>query len=202
MYLTDYFSIGHTCQYANGLPLGPIRICAGVPGTTIVSENMFYNLPIRRQALRNTTDEYNRILEVVQRYAIHYPKVSFICRKLGQCRADVATVGILHEATGNGSMEELSGSENGKEVQQNTSATCEYKEHKSDSNWDKQISIRAIQSIYGNSLPTEELVLLKATSLAPIFEIHGLVSSPNANPRKSCLILFINDRLVENNSIK
>ena len=37
---------------------------AGVKGTTILIEDLFYNVLTRKNALKNAADEYNRILQV------------------------------------------------------------------------------------------------------------------------------------------
>ncbi|KAF9914196.1 DNA mismatch repair protein [Lobosporangium transversale] len=65
--------------------------CAGNNGTQISAEDLFYNVPTRRNALKNPTEEYNRILDIVNRYAIHNEGVSFTCRKVGSNTPDVHT---------------------------------------------------------------------------------------------------------------
>ncbi|KAF9990570.1 DNA mismatch repair protein [Mortierella antarctica] len=65
--------------------------CAGNNGTQISAEDLFYNVPTRRKALKNAAEEYNRILDIVNRYAIHNAGVSFTCRKVGSNTPDVHT---------------------------------------------------------------------------------------------------------------
>ncbi|KAH7100068.1 DNA binding protein [Auriculariales sp. MPI-PUGE-AT-0066] len=66
---------------------------AGTDGTIITAENLFYNTPVRLAALRNKTDEYARLLDVMTKYAVHKPSVAFVCRKSGATQSDLSTPG-------------------------------------------------------------------------------------------------------------
>jgi len=44
---------------------------------------LFYNTPTRLKAFRNVNEEYNRILDIVSRYAIHSAGIGFSCKKVG-----------------------------------------------------------------------------------------------------------------------
>lgn len=45
-------------------------------------EDLFFNVPSRRKSLKNTSEEFGRIVDVVSKYALHNPSVSFICKKV------------------------------------------------------------------------------------------------------------------------
>ena len=60
--------------------------CAGVRGTTISVEDLFYNVVTRRKALKSASEEYSKVLEVLQRYAALRTDVAFTCRKHGESR--------------------------------------------------------------------------------------------------------------------
>ena len=87
------------CHYSDGKPVAaklggdatPKR-CAGVRGTQICVEDLFYNMPLRQKGLRSAGEEYNRILDVMTRYAVHYAGVGFSCKKFGEHTAAVHTV--------------------------------------------------------------------------------------------------------------
>jgi DNA mismatch repair protein MLH1 len=54
---------------------------AGRQGTQITVEDLFYNVPTRRRAFRSASDEYNKIIDMVGRYAVHCSNVAFSCKK-------------------------------------------------------------------------------------------------------------------------
>ena len=67
--------------------------CAGTKGTLIVAEDMFYNVPARRNAMKGPGEEYGKLLPVVQAYAIDNPTCAVSCRKGIDGQADLATGG-------------------------------------------------------------------------------------------------------------
>eukprot|EP00930_Biecheleria_cincta_P004848 TRINITY_DN10577_c0_g1_i1.p1 TRINITY_DN10577_c0_g1~~TRINITY_DN10577_c0_g1_i1.p1 ORF type:complete len:794 (-),score=166.55 TRINITY_DN10577_c0_g1_i1:284-2665(-) len=91
--MTAKDSCARVAQYLDGKLKGPARPCAGTPGTTLVVEDMFYNNPTRKQALGKESMEHAKVLEVVQRYAVHYPTVAFSCRKATSSVTELSTVG-------------------------------------------------------------------------------------------------------------
>ena len=64
----------HRAAYQDGkiVPAGPsqpaeARPCAGNHGTLISVEDLFYNMPSRRRALKSASEEYSRIADVVNK---------------------------------------------------------------------------------------------------------------------------------------
>ncbi|KND03473.1 DNA mismatch repair protein MutL [Spizellomyces punctatus DAOM BR117] len=85
-----FYSDGKLVPGKPGTSADP-KPCAGNQGTQIVVEDLFYNVPTRRKALKSSSDEYNRILDIVHKYAIHNSRVSFTCKKQGANTADIHT---------------------------------------------------------------------------------------------------------------
>ncbi|CAH1756915.1 8270_t:CDS:10 [Entrophospora sp. SA101] len=131
--------------------------CAGNIGTQITVEDLFYNVPMRKKALKNSSEEYNRILDVVNRYAIHKSGISFTCRKQGSNQADLST--LLSSTT-----------------------------------------LDNIRQIYGGT--ASELLEISKKFRNLEFKINGYISNANYNLKKMVFLLFINDRAVENSSLK
>jgi DNA mismatch repair protein MLH1 len=50
--------------------------CAGNVGTTITVEDLFYNLPTRKQAFKNPNEQYQRILDVVTK--VYYNSYQYL----------------------------------------------------------------------------------------------------------------------------
>ncbi|EDV27230.1 uncharacterized protein TRIADDRAFT_50100 [Trichoplax adhaerens] len=67
--------------------------CAGNVGTQINVEDLFFNTPLRLKALKNPNEEFNKITEVISRYAVHQEGVGFILKKYGDSNATVRTSG-------------------------------------------------------------------------------------------------------------
>lgn len=56
---------------------------AGKQGTTILVEDLFYNVPSRLRSLKSPNDEFNKILDVLSKYAIHCDNIGVSCKKFG-----------------------------------------------------------------------------------------------------------------------
>ncbi|GAP86375.1 putative DNA mismatch repair protein [Rosellinia necatrix] len=63
---------------------------AGRGGTQIAVEDLFFNVPTRRRAFRSASDEYNKIIDMVGRYAIHCASVAFSCKKHGDSGTSIS----------------------------------------------------------------------------------------------------------------
>jgi DNA mismatch repair protein MLH1 len=95
-----------------GQPPDP-KPTAGRNGTQIAVEDLFYNVPTRRRAFRSPSEEYNKIIDMVGRYAIHCKGVAFSCKKHGDSgtsiavQADASTVDRIRQIHGGGVANEL-----------------------------------------------------------------------------------------------
>lgn len=53
-------------SYEDGKLKGPVKACAGNQGTQITAEDLFFNIPTRRKALKSPSEEHARVLDVVK----------------------------------------------------------------------------------------------------------------------------------------
>ncbi len=67
---------GHELSIKNGVP-SEVRPAGGVIGTQITVRNLFYNTPARKKFLKSPKTEFRKIVEMVRRFALAYPEVSF-----------------------------------------------------------------------------------------------------------------------------
>ncbi|EFN66099.1 DNA mismatch repair protein Mlh1 [Camponotus floridanus] len=81
----------YKASYINSKLKAPPAPCAGNQGTIITIENLFYNVATRRKALSNPSEEFNKITEIVMKYAVHNPTVGFTLKKHGESSAQVRT---------------------------------------------------------------------------------------------------------------
>ncbi|XP_071802994.1 DNA mismatch repair protein Mlh1-like isoform X1 [Asterias amurensis] len=88
---TEESKCAYKGSYADGKLKGPVKPCAGNKGTQITVEDLFYNVTTRRKALKSASEEHNKIVEVVSRYAIHNAGVAFTVKKQGESSSDVRT---------------------------------------------------------------------------------------------------------------
>jgi DNA mismatch repair protein MutL len=156
--------------------------CAGVNGTTITVEDLFYNMKTRRTAFKNISEQYQRILDVITRYAIHYGDmhISFTCKKHGQSIPDLHT-----PANPSSSLDNI-------KIAFGNSLSRELVKLKFDFEFDITegdggSAAAVAASALGDSLPCA---------------VSGYVSNANYSTKRSTFIFFINHRLVESSSIK
>ena len=162
-------------SYSEGLlTKDGIKACAAASrGTQIIVEDLFYNSGIRRNALRNSSEEFSKIYEVVSRYAIHNYHVSFSLKKIGESSMDIKTQGSLASTK---------------------KARCPENE---------TFLLDNISMIYGSELRKElERVSIEHDEMYKFEMFAYMTNSKYTQLKQMVFILFINERLVDCQPIK
>jgi len=74
---------GYKCSYTDGKLIDKPKPCAANQGTTLTVEDLFFNVPTRKRVLNKPSEEFQRISDVVSKYAIHNTGVGFSLKKTG-----------------------------------------------------------------------------------------------------------------------
>lgn len=174
--------IAFKASYANGtlVPVKPgqssdPKPCAGSQGTFITAEDLFFNVPQRKRALKSASDEYAMALDVVSKYAVHYGGrgVGFSCKKAASAMVDLSVPSSINTSTLD-AIGAVYGSKVSKELielQQfsNTTYGTQVRGYISSPNWNARRSVfllfinnrlvdspalrRAVLALYSNVLP-------------------------------------------------
>jgi DNA mismatch repair protein MLH1 len=160
--------VGYVQNYNDGVPvLEKVKPQARSVGTTVIVKDLFYNLPHRQRS--NEREEYQRVLSVVQAYAVHYAcqQVQFVCRH--KSKVDLNTTTLVDD-------------------------TPSEREEYSTVNTE-----RVLKHVYGSQLQFTSFDCKQqdeqSSSSECTYSCHGMIST--TPPKKTTLILFCNDRLVE-----
>ena len=100
---TQGADVGYTALFMDGKMQetaegpGP-QACAAQKGTTLQVRDLFYNSKQRRKSL-GSNEEYQKVVDVVARYSVHYPLIRFTCKKVEDKRTDVSTHAVPRPAS-------------------------------------------------------------------------------------------------------
>lgn len=181
-------NIAFTQTYRNGAPTTQQpKPCARKQGTTIMVQDLFYNVPHRLKTYsKRESDEYSRILDVVQSYAIRYPHTGFVCQRTRSgsnktVMVDVNTSQLKHVKE---LMKSKSKEPSYPTTDAFTNATKEVMSHVFESNLEPYLS-------HFDCSETGE----KATEFS--CACHAYFTSPSFEAKGTKFVLFLNDRLVD-----
>lgn len=74
----------YKAEYKDGKLKDDPKPCAGNQGTIITVEDLFYNVPQRKNALKAPNEEFQKIYDVVSKYSIHNSSIAFLLKKHGE----------------------------------------------------------------------------------------------------------------------
>jgi DNA mismatch repair protein MLH1 len=193
---TNGSACAYRAKYSDGrlipLKLGDnaeAKPCAGTVGTTLTVEDLFYNMLTRKQAFKSPNEEYQRILDVATRYSVLYgdSNISFTCKRHGQTVPDLHT---LHNSSSYENIKLAYGVATAKEL---LKFNLNYNWNNNNNNTDNIISTNNIEITNNNLIIEEDKLSLL---------IDGYITNANYSNKKPIYIFFINNRLVDCQSIK
>jgi DNA mismatch repair protein MLH1 len=181
---TPESSVAFSQTYRNGTPTSQEpKPCARKPGTTILVQDLFYNVLHRLKTYsKRESDEYSKILDVVQSYAIHYPHAGFVCQRTRSganktVLVDVNTSQLKH-------VQALIKSKDSSNKEAFNNATKEVMSHVFESNLEPHLS-------HFECSETGK----KASDFS--CECQAYFTSPAFDAKSTKFVLFLNDRLVD-----
>jgi len=100
--------LAYTADFMNGVMVDEDapKPCAGQQGTNIQVKDLFANNPQRKKSM-GLNEEYAKIVDVVTKYAVHYPMIKFSCRKMDDKKTDVSTHNIPRPFLEDGGFKDL-----------------------------------------------------------------------------------------------
>eukprot|EP00934_Nitzschia_sp_Nitz4_P007464 Nitzschia sp. Nitz4//scaffold25_size161228//152328//154790//NITZ4_002457-RA/size161228-processed-gene-0.199-mRNA-1//-1//CDS//3329544667//7454//frame0 len=181
--------VGYQQKYRDGRPEGgnaPPKPMARTPGTTILVQNLFHNVPHRLQTYKKREqDEYQKILAVVQHYAIRYPHCGFCLeRRKSQGRAGAPVVDV--HTTQIPSVQHLIRKKEPPTEEERVQATKAIMGHVLEPLLDKHLS---------HVVVSKEAV--KDSSDDIVYNAEVYFTSTAYSGKKTTFLLFVNDRLVD-----
>ncbi|GIX62647.1 DNA mismatch repair protein MLH, putative [Babesia caballi] len=186
-------------RYSEGEPLTETaNEVTGPVGFTISYENLFFNMNTRGKTLSaSPSTEFTLCLELMQKYAVHFPHIEFVFHKVGSSTHDLNT----HREDGEAEDFDF---RHFNEVHAfppdavDTPELVHYREHVQErSAAHLERVLRAIKNVYGATV-TNTLYQFQTHSTGDVYyNCKGFFTHPNQPNRCHSFILFINNRLVE-----
>jgi DNA mismatch repair protein MLH1 len=179
--------------------------CARKPGTTILVQDLFYNVPHRLKTYsKRESEEYSKILVVVQHYAIHYPHCGFVCQRTTQTSktnkatlVDVNTGQLKHVQALMGSKSKSKSKEEDPPSQEEIiQATQQIISHVLESSTTTSTSLEShllhLESSHTGQNPTDFTYDCQVYYTSPAY-----ITTAKKTSTSTQFILFLNDRLVD-----
>lgn len=195
--------VAYTMSYRDGKPEKQPVPCARKVGTTVTVQDLFYNVP-HRKSMR-AADEYSKILTAVQHYAIQYAGrgIGMVCQK-GSSGKKSSKMVIDLNTTNLSAVQALKAAKR----KEGTDDSSDNIEHLT-----AEATKQVIAHVFGNQLAPYlnkfecNMKSDKESSSSDeqqcSYTCQGYLTSPSfQTSKRTQLVLFVNDRLVECNTLR